>query len=461
MKFLNRPVSLASRFSALPFLIGAASLLYPISGNATPSGTNGEIFYLANSSGITPIYSVASTGGTPTLRVNAAASGSNSGLSVSSNGNRLGYTLLDPTFGGEVVSRLVSGGTETSESLGTDSSNDAFPTFCPDGSIVFSSRRNGTYNLYRHVGTEPTVTPLTSLVTGEDVLVSSCNSSVIAFERNTVIDCEGGGGGTCRNSLIWIMPSSGGGATQLTLGSGSPGQKFGYAKRPDLSPDGSKILFIGRIWGSLLTVGLYTIPVAGGTATLVFDLGTSPADWVSWSPDGTKIAFVRNGSIFTIPATGGTPVEIDIPHFPGAIAWAPGTTPTEPEDACPSDAKKTSPGICGCGFPEKDSNGDTLVDCGSPRTFGKEVRPAIVLANRKSAGKIALVFEKLAGKSLRFEVTITGPNKFKKVILTSKNTVSLSNLKKGSYSIKFVVVQQIGKNKPQRTKTSIASAVKV
>lgn len=37
--------------------------------------------------------------------------------------------------------------------------------------------------------------------------------------------------------------------------------------------------------------------------------------------------------------------------------------PLSPGDSCPSDPNKTEPGVCGCGVPDTDSDGDAVVDC--------------------------------------------------------------------------------------------------
>lgn len=34
-----------------------------------------------------------------------------------------------------------------------------------------------------------------------------------------------------------------------------------------------------------------------------------------------------------------------------------------PDDPCPSDSEKTSPGVCGCGTPDVDSDDDGVIDC--------------------------------------------------------------------------------------------------
>jgi hypothetical protein len=47
-------------------------------------------------------------------------------------------------------------------------------------------------------------------------------------------------------------------------------------------------------------------------------------------------------------------------------------------DSCPNDPNKTLPGICGCGKAESDSNKDTVIDCGKPKAFKKNISPSIV-----------------------------------------------------------------------------------
>lgn len=54
------------------------------------------------------------------------------------------------------------------------------------------------------------------------------------------------------------------------------------------------------------------------------------------------------------PATTTSP-----PTDPGT----PGTDPIEPADLCPDDPSKVDPGVCGCGVPDTDRDGDALEDC--------------------------------------------------------------------------------------------------
>jgi WD40 repeat protein len=73
-----------------------------------------------------------------------------------------------------------------------------------------------------------------------------------------------------------------------------------------LSPDGTRIAISDQSQGDGGS-RIYTLPIGGGTPTLLTD--DAPSYWHGWSPDGATIAFCgqRDGlfGIFTIPAEGG------------------------------------------------------------------------------------------------------------------------------------------------------------
>ncbi len=78
-----------------------------------------------------------------------------------------------------------------------------------------------------------------------------------------------------------------------------------YEGQPDISPDGLTLLFCAR---GAVDLDLYTMPVAGGGATLLYS-GPGDDDQPRWSPDGSKIVFrgAPDGApdLFLIPSTGG------------------------------------------------------------------------------------------------------------------------------------------------------------
>jgi TolB protein len=85
-------------------------------------------------------------------------------------------------------------------------------------------------------------------------------------------------------------------------------EETNWKARPDLSPDGSRLVFssyLGRSWHNL-----WVMPAAGGDA---FQIGYGDWDqtYPRWSPDGTRIAFISN--------KGGN-TEIDIERIPGGVA---------------------------------------------------------------------------------------------------------------------------------------------
>ena len=73
-----------------------------------------------------------------------------------------------------------------------------------------------------------------------------------------------------------------------------------------ISPDGSTLALSDSSQADRKS-RIYTVPIAGGTPTLVTP--TSPSYWHGWSPDGKTLAFCgqRDGvfDIYTIPASGG------------------------------------------------------------------------------------------------------------------------------------------------------------
>jgi dipeptidyl aminopeptidase/acylaminoacyl peptidase/CubicO group peptidase (beta-lactamase class C family) len=95
--------------------------------------------------------------------------------------------------------------------------------------------------------------------------------------------------------------------------------------QPALSPDGERVVYVVRTLdaGEDRNVDqLWTVPTSGGTPRRL----TTGQDDASpaWSPDGSRIAFVRDRQIHLLPTDGGEPERVtDLPLGAGAPVWSP------------------------------------------------------------------------------------------------------------------------------------------
>ena len=84
--------------------------------------------------------------------------------------------------------------------------------------------------------------------------------------------------------------------------------------QPALSPDGTRIVYVLRTLDGDADRNvdqLWTVPAAGGTPRR---LTSGPSDAAPvWSPDGSRLAFLREGQVFVLPADGGEPEKVDRP----------------------------------------------------------------------------------------------------------------------------------------------------
>ncbi len=123
------------------------------------------------------------------------------------------------------------------------------------------------------------------------------------------------------NLEIYVVKSNGTGLTRLTFNTT-------YDFSPAWSPDGSKIAFSRD--GGYQRRDIYVMN-ADGSSQIRLTGGDGFYDMPSWSPDGTKIAFTsqpyRNSDIYVMNADGSNPVRLTVddadPAYDFSPAWSP------------------------------------------------------------------------------------------------------------------------------------------
>jgi TolB protein len=137
------------------------------------------------------------------------------------------------------------------------------------------------------------------------------NNGKIAYEYHDILDWDLDVPVTAPSDIFVANPN-GSGKVNLTK----------TAQRPDydpaVAPYGKRVAFVGcPTYGC----GVYTIGADGTNPKRIAD-GNSP----SWSPDGKKIAYARDGDIWTMGAGGATQKNLTRSQGvdEGAPAWSPG-----------------------------------------------------------------------------------------------------------------------------------------
>jgi Tol biopolymer transport system component len=143
----------------------------------------------------------------------------------------------------------------------------------------------------------PTVHILSPLETGVGFPAWSPDGALLVFETLSIDD----------NAKIVIVSADGTGEHRLTRSSES---EFVDEDGPAWSPDGSQITYWRLDWitdSRSKDAGLTTVDRSGGDQRRldVGDVFASFASRPTWLPDGRSIAFTLNGSVVTVPSTGG------------------------------------------------------------------------------------------------------------------------------------------------------------
>ncbi|MEJ2679383.1 MAG: Ig-like domain-containing protein, partial [Gemmatimonadota bacterium] len=178
---------------------------------------------------------------------------------------------------------------------------DLDPTWAPDGrTIAFTSDRSGNADIWTVNADGTGLTQLTTSTDDEYEPRWSPDGDRILYFRSV----SGSG------QELWVMDADGSNQTALV----TPGEPLNSAR---WSPSGGAIAFLSGVTGA---TDLYVMSANGSGRINLTNTDDVYETWFWWSPDGAYLVFDRevgmnpdetwNYDIYTVAATGGTPVNI-------------------------------------------------------------------------------------------------------------------------------------------------------
>ena len=219
--------------------------------------------------------------------------------SLSPDGNQIAF-VWDGEKEGNPDIYVKQLGNESLLRLTTHPAADLWPCWSPDGrSIAFTREQtesSGLYLIPSLGGAERRITQLSSVGNFDHYQISWSPDGAWLAVRDSNSPSE--------PPSIFLVARETGEKRKLT----SPPAAAHGDRSPAISPDGKTVAFVRFISSG---VGdLYLIPIAGGEARrLTFDnTGTTSPVWTS---DSREILFLRTQSLWRVPATGGTPVQVE------------------------------------------------------------------------------------------------------------------------------------------------------
>jgi dipeptidyl aminopeptidase/acylaminoacyl peptidase len=116
--------------------------------------------------------------------------------------------------------------------------------------------------------------------------------------------------------------------------------RLAVPSQPTLSPDGSQVAYVLRTLDTEHDRSHDELWIAATNGDTPRRLTSGPADGApAWSPDGSRLAFLRAGQVHLVAPAGGEPTQLtELPRGAGAPVWSPDgrrlgfTAPVDPTD---------------------------------------------------------------------------------------------------------------------------------
>jgi Tol biopolymer transport system component len=220
---------------------------------------------------------------------------------VSPDGDTIAF-VRGPTGDGEIYTTGLFGG-PARRLTRNRFVHDTDPAWSPDGSqLVFASTRGtGRSHLFVMRSDGTGVRRLTSGGAADSDPAWSPDGSRIAFVSQPPCTDE------CRYPQVWVVDARGGEPRLLT-------DEHDLSLAPAWSPDGRSIAFVGEREGSVFVDG-YDLYVASADGSLVQRLAAGPLPYsprfgLSWSSDGSQLAYSAGGKLFVFGFDGRPPLDV-------------------------------------------------------------------------------------------------------------------------------------------------------